>query len=226
MGLRDNTSEQSARFERFGIGKLFRYVRDAVIIADASSERIVAWNDCAGEIFGYTEAEALELPLHALVPENLRELHRTGISRYQRTGTGNLIGSGTPVELVGLHKDGYEVPVELTLTNIPELGPDGERFALAILRDISERKAAEQIALQARETADRQTQALELNDGIVQGLAVAKMALETGDVDKALETIGTTLSQAKSVVGSLLGNVDDDDKWLRGDTGEGNPDRD
>ncbi len=223
MDAGENSPDQGTLFERFGIGRLFRLVRDAVIVADAASERIVAWNDCAADVFGYTEAEALELPLHALVPENLRDLHRTGISRYQRTGTGNLIGSGTPVELVGVHKDGHEVPVELTLTRIPETGPQGERYALAILRDITERKAAERLALQAREAATKQAQAVKLNDGLVQGLAVAKMALEIGDVDKALETIGSTLSQAKAVVGGLLDDINQD-RWFR-DGDEGNPPR-
>lgn len=219
-------SEQAARFERFGIGRLFRLVRDGVIVAGARSERIVAWNDCAGEIFGYSETEALEIPLHALVPENLREIHRTGLSRYQQTGSGSLIGSGDPVELVGLHKDGHEVPIELTLTAIPDPDPDRERFALAIVRDIADRKAAERAALQARDAAARQTQALKINDGVVQGLAVAKMALETGDADMALHTIASTLNQAKAVVANLLANIEQD-QWLRtGDAPEETPETD
>jgi hypothetical protein len=63
----------------------------------------------------------------------------------------------------------------------------------------------------ARDIAARQQQALELNDGIVQGLAVAKMAIETGDVDKGLEAIAHTLQQAKSVVAELLGGDDGPD---------------
>lgn len=180
------------------------------MVADAAAERIVAWNDFAKQIFGYSEAEALELPLHALVPANLRDLHRTGIHRFQRTGKGNLIDSGSPVELMGVHKEGHEVPIELTLTQIPEVGPNGERFALAIIRDVTERKEAEKAALLARDIAARQEQALELNDGIVQGLAVAKMAIETGDLDKGLEVIGHTLQQAKAVVAGLLGGLEDD----------------
>ena len=211
MGVSDAPlTDQASRFEQFGIGRLFRLVRDGVVIADAASERIIAWNDCAGEIFGYSEVEALELPLHALVPEDLRDVHRTGIASYQRTGTGNLIDSGHPVELKGLHKDGHEVPIELTLTRIPEVGPNGERFALAIIRDVTDRKEAEKAALIAREIAARQEQALKLNDGIVQGLAIAKMAIETGEVDKGLEAIGQTLQQAKSVVAELLENLDRD----------------
>jgi PAS domain S-box-containing protein len=200
-------SEQDDRFEELGLGRLFKHVRDAVIVANARTETIVAWNDCAEELFGYTGPEAGKLPLHALVPETLRQTHRTGLARYQETGGGNLIDSGTAVELVGLHKDGSEIPIELTLTRIPETDPGGDRFALAIVRDLKERKAAEQAALQLRDAESRQKQALELNDTIVQGLAVAKMALETQDTGKGLEAVTSTLKRAQAIVASLLADI-------------------
>lgn len=192
--------------EELGIGRLFQDVRDAIIVADARTEQIVAWNACAASIFGYSAEEAKELPLYELVPETLRGAHRTGIARYQDTGEGNLINSGTAVELVGLHKDGSEVPIELTLTAIPR-PTDGHRFALAIVRDITERRAAEETALKLRDAQTRQQQALELNDTIVQGLAVAKMALESGRTEKGLEAVTETLKRVKSLVADLLADL-------------------
>ena len=50
----------------------------------------------------------------------------------------------------------------------------------------------------------RQKQALQINEGIVQGIAVAKMALELGDSDKALDTLDRTLTAAKRVISHLL----------------------
>lgn len=193
--------------EQLGIGRLFAHVRDAIIVADASTERIVAWNGCAEAIFGYSQEEVAGLALYRLVPETLRSAHRTGIARYQETGKGNLIDSGTAVELVGLHKDGSEVAIELTLTAIPDAQLDGHRFALAIVRDVSERKAAQETALKLRDAQVRQQQALELNDTIVQGLAVAKMALEGGHSDQGLEAVTQTLKKAKTLVGDLLSEL-------------------
>lgn len=190
--------------EQLGIGRLFQEVRDAIIVADAHSERIVAWNVCAASLFGYSEEEAKQMPLHRLVPDNLRSAHRTGIARYQETGAGNLINSGTAVELVGLHKDGSEVPIELTLTAIPQPSTEGHRYALAIVRDMTERRAAQETALKLRDAQARQQQALELNDTIVQGLAVAKMALESGHPDKGLQAVTETLKRVKSLVADLL----------------------
>jgi PAS domain S-box-containing protein len=191
-----------------GIGRLFQHVRDAIIVADAYTEEIVAWNQAASEILGYTSEEARAMPLHSLVPENLRTSHRTGIARYQKTGHGNLIDSGAPVELIAVHKDGHEVPIELTLTAMPDTFMDGHRFALAIIRDVTERKEAEEVALRLRDAQARQQQALELNDTIVQGLAVAKMALEVGQADKGLEAVTESLKRVKKLVAGLLSDIE------------------
>lgn len=193
----------------FGIGRLFVDIRDAIVVGNARTERIVLWNPCAEAIFGYSEDEALELHLHDLVPENLRTMHRTGLTRYQETGGGNLIDSGTPVELPGVHKDGHEIPIELTLTAIPQVGSNGDRFALAIVRDVSERKAAEETRLNLERMRVSKKQALELNDAIVQGLAVAKMFLEAGDPDRGLAAVTNTLERAKGIVAELLADIKD-----------------
>ncbi len=193
----------------FGIGRLFVEIRDGIVVGNARTERIVLWNPCAESIFGYSEDEALELHLHDLVPENLRAMHRAGLNRYQETGSGNLIDSGSPVELPGVHKDGHEIPIELTLTAIPQVDPNGDRFALAIVRDVSERKAAEETRLNLERMRVSKKQALELNDAIVQGLAVAKMFLEAGDPDRGLAAVTNTLERAKSIVAELLADIKD-----------------
>ena len=195
--------------EDFGIGRLFEYVRDAVIVANARTERIVLWNQCAQTLFGYSQDEALALPLHALVPETLRDLHRAGIARYQEIGSGKLVDDAGPIELKGLHKDGREIPIELTLTKIPETTSTGDRFALAIVRDIADRKRAEQAALEQRDARIKRRQALELNDEIVQGLAVAKMAFEVDRHGHGLQALTETLTRAQALVSQLLDDISD-----------------
>jgi PAS domain S-box-containing protein len=210
-------SPQAFSPEDFGIGRLFRHVRDGVVVANARSERIVLWNESAETIFGYSEQEALQLPLHALVPQNLTDLHRTGIARYQETGAGNLIDGGNPIELKGLHKEGREVPVELTLTKIPERTSQGDRFALAIIRDISDRKRAEAAALRQHDMERRRQQALELNDEIVQGLAVAKMAFDAERQDQGVEALTQTLRRAQRIVTTLLEDITEEGRLTPGD---------
>jgi diguanylate cyclase (GGDEF)-like protein/PAS domain S-box-containing protein len=129
-----------------GIGKLFEAVRDAVVVADAGTGRIVLWNPAASKIFGYSRTEALGLFVESLIPPGLRERHRAGLARYRETGSGRYVGSHTPLELPALRKGGEEIRVELSLGAIgpAEDEPGGGRYALAIIRDVTERKRMEE----------------------------------------------------------------------------------
>jgi PAS domain S-box-containing protein len=129
-----------------GIGSLFERIQDAVIVAVAKTQRIVLWNPAATNIFGYSASEALELRVEDLVPEYLKDQHRRGIAHYAETGHGPYIDSHKPLELPAISKGGKEVYVELSLSSIgPEGGIDtNERFVLAIIRDITERKRIEE----------------------------------------------------------------------------------
>jgi PAS domain S-box-containing protein len=90
---------KSMQPEDLGIGKLFDRIRDAIIVADAETQRIVLWNPAATEIFGYSLPEALELRVEALVPEPLKNRHRVGIARYAQTGHGDYIDSHRLLDL-------------------------------------------------------------------------------------------------------------------------------
>ncbi len=111
---------------------------DAIIAAD-SKGNILSWNNGARKIFGYTEEEALAQPLTILMPEKYRGMHTAGIARHVATGEEHVIGS--TVELTGLRKDGSEFPIELSLSAW-KIGQ--ENFYSSIVRDITERKHAEQ----------------------------------------------------------------------------------
>jgi PAS domain S-box-containing protein len=130
-----------------GIGELFERIRDAVIVADAESQRIVLWNPAAARMFGYSSSEALELKVEALVPEPLKAQHRAGIARYAKTGHGPYIDTHEVLDLPAVRNDGEEISVELSLSPISpvhEVDGEGGRFVLAIIRDVTERKWIEE----------------------------------------------------------------------------------
>lgn len=74
-----------------------------------------------------------------------------------------------------------------------------------------------------RDMKERQLQALEINDNVVQGLAVAKYALDAGDDARARETLDATLAKARTLVGELLGEQGSDTRLGAGDLRRARP---
>src|SRR5215217_8179678 len=106
------------RPQDLGIGRLFERIRDAAIVADAKSQRIVLWNQAATNIFGYSVSEVLGLRVEALVPAYPKDQHRAGIARYAETGRGPYIDPPNQLELPALRKGGKEIHFELSLSSI------------------------------------------------------------------------------------------------------------
>src|ERR671932_462303 len=129
-----------------GLGKLYERTRDAAIVADAKTQRIVLWNHAATNIFGYSTLEALGMRVEDLVPEPLKDQHRVGISRYAETGHGPYIDSPRLLELPAQRKGGEEIYIELSLSPIGLVkeADSSERYVLAIVRDITKRKRVEE----------------------------------------------------------------------------------
>jgi len=122
---------------------------DAIVAADQAGD-IISWNRGAERIFGYTEGEVVGKPLSILMPERFRPMHDAGIARVVEGGVAASRIMGTTVEVVGLRKDGREFPLELSLATWE--APEG-RFFSGIIRDISERKKAEEKIKALLETA-------------------------------------------------------------------------
>jgi PAS domain S-box-containing protein len=111
---------------------------DAIISAD-SEGLIRSWNSAATALFGHTEAEVIGQPIEMIIPDRYREAHQKGIHRVSSGGESHVIGK--TVELAAVRKDGSEFPVELSLAT---WFLDDTRYYTGIIRDISERKQAEQ----------------------------------------------------------------------------------
>jgi diguanylate cyclase (GGDEF)-like protein/PAS domain S-box-containing protein len=123
--------------------------KDGIISAESNGQ-IFTWNRGAQEIFGYTEEEVLGQPITLLMPERYRELHQRGLERYAATGESHIMGK--TIELHGLRRDGTEFPVEISLTAW-KMGE--ETFYTGILRDITQRKRAEEEIQELNRTLER-----------------------------------------------------------------------
>ena len=84
--------------------------------------------------------------------------------------------------------------------------------ALGVMTNLAlERVRASEMRLEIAETQLRRQQALEINDNVVQGLAVAKYAFDLGDEAKAKSAIEGTLAAARRIISDLLEEVSTDD---------------
>lgn len=111
---------------------------DAIVSID-SRGKVILWNRGAESTFGYSADEMIGKPVGMIMPERFRKGHEDGIEKILSTGKPSIVG-GT-AELAGLRKDGSEFPLELSLATWKA----GEGvFFTAIIRDITERKRAEE----------------------------------------------------------------------------------
>jgi PAS domain S-box-containing protein len=111
---------------------------DAVVSINHRGDILLA-NHATKTIFGYEPSELIGQPLTILMPEYLRDLHKAGLKRYQETNHRHINWQGT--ELIGLRKNGDEFPVEVSFG---EMTNNGLRVFTGFIRDISERKQAEE----------------------------------------------------------------------------------
>ena len=138
-------AEEKLRESETRFRTLAETASDAIITIDADST-IIYVNRAAENIFGYTVEEMLGQDLTMLMPEYLRHVHRAGLERYVQTGKKHIGWSA--VELPGLHKEGREIPLELSFG---EFSRDGQRYFTGIARDETERKRAEEELRRTRE---------------------------------------------------------------------------
>ena len=123
---------------------ILRTALDCIVSMDARG-RIVEWNPAAERTFGFTRQEALGRVLAVLV---------TGLERYLGNGEGQAIGRR--MELTGVRRSGEPFPVEVAITVIQE---GGEPLFTAYVRDITERKLAEEELRRSHDAARAGSQA-------------------------------------------------------------------
>jgi len=130
-------AEEARRYSEEQYRTVVEAASDAVISMDENGGILLA-NPATTRIFGYEPAELIGKSLTVLMPEFMRKLHEAGFRRYLATGQRHLNWQGTGV--TGLRKNGQEFPVEVSFG---EMTSNGHKVFTGFIRDISEKKRAE-----------------------------------------------------------------------------------
>ncbi|MGD8828186.1 MAG: PAS domain S-box protein [Gammaproteobacteria bacterium] len=113
---------------------------DAIITIDAAGT-IETFNQSAEKIFGYRAAEVIGENVKVLMPSPYREAHDDYLRRYVESGERHIIGIGR--EVTARRRDGTLFPADLA---VGEIRLPGRQLFTGFIRDISDRKSAEQEA--------------------------------------------------------------------------------
>ena len=119
---------------------------DAVVQMDAEGI-IIGWNSQAEKTFGWTHEEAVGHAMsETIIPPQYREAHKRGLKHFLLSGEGPILNSR--IEFLGLHRDGHEFPVELSIVPLKMAGK--YEFS-AFIHDITGRRQAEEKLQAARQ---------------------------------------------------------------------------
>lgn len=134
--LRDLAAEQKRAYNMFH--GLLEAAPDAIVIVD-SDGKITLANAQADRLFGYPREDLLGKEVEMLIPARYRANHVRFRTDYAAAPAARRMGSG--LELMALHRDGREIPIEATLSPIHV---EGVVYISVALRDVTERREYEQ----------------------------------------------------------------------------------
>src|SRR5688500_18056861 len=190
---RDITEHRAAmealRTSEFRFASIVDIAADAIVSVD-DEQIITLFNQGAERIFGYTAAEVIGKPLDLLLPPDVHEIHREHIRQFSRTGE-SARRMGERSEVRGRRKNGEIFPAEASISKF-DLGD--RRVFTAVLRDITERRAAEQ-------------ERARLLDAERAARAVAEVALRTRD--EVLAVVSHDLRNPLSVIDMCAASLSD-----------------
>lgn len=153
MGFHRREQERFREREQ-RVGAVMDAVADAIVTIRADGT-ITTFNPAAETMFGLGASEAIGQNVRILMSSGLAAQHQGYIDRYLQTGQKHIIG--VKREVAGRRKDGTEFPMDLAVSR-SSIG--GEIVFIGVMRDVTERKLANDLLLEALRHQKEAQQAL------------------------------------------------------------------
>ncbi|MEG3618207.1 transporter substrate-binding domain-containing protein [Magnetovibrio sp. PR-2] len=141
-------AEEALRANESRIRSIFENAADGIIVISEAGT-IESFSPAAERIFGWSEEEVLGQNLNMLMPEPYHSEHDGYLQNYFLTGERKILGTNREVE--GKRKDGSVFPLELA---VGEAEANGRRIFTGSIRDITERKEAEETLRESQQLLD------------------------------------------------------------------------
>src|SRR3954447_2648591 len=135
--LQGRRAEDELRASELRFRAVAESAAEGIVSADERATIVYA-NPAAHRMFGWGEDDLIGQPTTALVPDDQVEAHRIGFERYLANGRPEL--TGRLAELTAKRRDSSKFPIEVSVSAW-DVG--GRRFLTALVRDISERRDAQ-----------------------------------------------------------------------------------
>jgi PAS domain S-box-containing protein len=148
------TAEAASQRSQQMLAGMLKISPEAIVVADAQA-RILLFSAGAEAMFGYSAEEAVGRSVEELMPPRFRARHQHAVGRFAADQRPSL-RMHERTEILGLRRNGEEFPAEASLARLET--PTGPAFT-TIVRDLSDRKAAEARLVQAREEAEEASRA-------------------------------------------------------------------
>jgi PAS domain S-box-containing protein len=139
-------AEQKLRESEDRLAGIVGSAMDAIIAVDAE-RRILLFNAAAEKMFGCTKDEAIGTVIDRFIPQLFRSEHIGHMRGFGKSAgpTGDL---GSPATRWAVRTNGQEFPMEASITHLES---DGEKLFTIIIRDITERRRAEEAIRESEE---------------------------------------------------------------------------
>ncbi|MGZ8215317.1 MAG: PAS domain S-box protein [Methylosarcina sp.] len=142
-------AERALRESEEQLKAIVESAADGIITIDQTGT-IESVNAAIEAIFGYAKDELIGQDVACLIPGPDQDRHADYLAKYLETGVKKVIGIRR--EAKGFHKDGHEFSLDIAVT---EFHREGRDFFTAIIRDITERKQADEALMQSKKDLDR-----------------------------------------------------------------------